>query len=72
MIVVRILLIIGIFPVLMFGAVYIKGAFKQIVPIKEVYVRPPHDCCRRRGILWRLLKFPYVMVDSGYQFLLSI
>lgn len=49
----------------------IKGAYMQSGPIRrEVYVRPPRDCHRRRGVIWKLLKLPYGMTDAGRQWLL--
>lgn len=55
------------------GSADIKGAYMQSGPIqREVYVRPPKDCYRRRGYVWRLLKLPYGMVDAGRQWLLRV
>lgn len=46
----------------------IKGAYMQSGPIqRNVYVRPPRDCSRKRGMVWRLLKLPYGMADAGRQ-----
>lgn len=49
----------------------IKGAYMQSGPIqREVYVRPPKDCHRKRGMVWKLLKLPYGLTDAGRQWLL--
>lgn len=51
----------------------IKGAYMQSGPIRrDVYVRPPKDCHRKRGTVWKLLKLPYGMTDAGRQWLLRV
>lgn len=51
----------------------IKGAYMQSGPIRrEVYVRPPRDCFRKRGVVWKLLKLPYGMTEAGRQWLLRV
>lgn len=50
----------------------IKGAYLQSCPIRrEIYVRPPrerHSNNRyKRGILWKLTKLPYGIVEAGRQ-----
>lgn len=43
------------------------------VPItREVHVRPPREFNRRRGVLWRLLKFTYVLVYYGRRWYMKI
>lgn len=55
-----------------FGTADVKGAYVQSGAIsREVYVRPLRDCYRRRGMIWRLLKLPYGMVDDGRQCMLE-
>lgn len=39
---------------------------------REVYVRPPRDCHRRRAFVWELSKVSYGMVDAERQWLLRI
>lgn len=34
---------------------------------RKVYVRQPREYNRKRGIVWKLLKSPYGMVDAGRQ-----
>lgn len=46
----------------------LKGAYMLSGPIqREVYVRPPRDCNRKLGVVWKLLKRPYGMDGSGSQ-----
>lgn len=55
------------------GTADIKGAYMQSGPItREVYVRPPRDCYRKRGVVWKLLKLPYGMTDAGRQWQLRV
>lgn len=49
----------------------IKEAFMQSGPIqRSVFVGPPRDCHRKRGMVWKLLKLTYLMADAGRQWLL--
>lgn len=51
----------------------IKGAYMQSGPVmREVYIRPPKDCHRKRGIVWKLLKLPYSMAEAGRQWQLRV
>lgn len=73
MLVIRLVIAIGTCLGFLFGTGDIKGAFMQSGPIKrDVYVRPPRDCYRKRGIVWKLLKLPYGLVDAGRQWLIKI
>ena len=56
------------------GKIDVKKAYLQSGPIKrEIYVRPPRewnsasDAYPKRGILWKLLKLPYGIVEAGRQ-----
>lgn len=55
----------------------IKGAYLQSGPIKrEIYVRPPKEWHSvfgyKRGMLWKLLKLPYGIVEAGRQWMLVV
>lgn len=50
------------------GMADIKGAYLQSGPIRRVlYVRPPREWNEPRGVLWRLTKLPYGVVEAGRQ-----
>lgn len=68
MAVIRMLISIGTCLGLTFGSADITGAYMQSGPItREVYVRPPRECKRKRGVVWRLKKLPYGLADAGRQ-----
>jgi hypothetical protein len=46
----------------------IKGAYLQSGPCKRyIFVRPPNEWPGARGVVWKLLKLPYVFPDAGHQ-----
>lgn len=50
------------------GCLDIKGAYLQSGPIRrEIFVRPPHECAKKRGIIWKLVKHPYGITEEGRQ-----
>lgn len=56
-----------------FGTGDINGAFMHSRLIqREVYARPPRDFFRKRGMLWKLLKLPYGIIDAGGQWMFKI
>ena len=55
------------------GCVDIQGAYMQSGPItRELYVRPPREIRKHKGILWRLLKLPYGIPEAGRQWAKTI
>lgn len=51
----------------------IRGAHMHSGQImRDVYVIPPQDCHRKRGIICKFLEFPYGMTDAGRQWLLRV
>lgn len=54
------------------GTADIKADFIQSGPIlREVYVRPPFHHVKR-GLLWKLTKLPYELVEVGRQWLETV
>lgn len=54
----------------------IKGAFLQSGPIqREIYFKPPREWHYvqkyRKGVLWKLLKMPYGIVEAGRQWMIA-
>lgn len=71
--VIRIILSIGTSVGFYFGYEDIKGVYMKSGPIKRnVYGRPPRECNRKRGIIWRLPKSPYILGDDGRQWSVKI
>lgn len=49
------------------GCLDFKGAYFQSSPITlTIYVRPPREVSKH-GIIWKLLKLPYVITEAGLQ-----
>lgn len=66
--VIRLLLSLVTFLCFRLATADIKGAYLQSGPIqRDIYVRPPKEWCGPRGILWKLLKLPYGIVEAGRQ-----
>lgn len=66
--VIRLLLCLTTFLGLRLGLADVKGAYLQSGPIqRELYVRPPREWKGPRGILWKLTKLPYGIVEAGRQ-----
>lgn len=50
----------------------IKGAYMQSGPIKRtLFVRPPKKLCQK-GMVWKLLRLPYGIVEAGRQWLCAV
>lgn len=65
---IRLLLCISTLLGLRLAMADIKGAYLQSGPIKRtIYVRPPREWRGTRGMLWKLLKLPYGIVEAGRQ-----
>lgn len=72
MTVIRILLSIRTCLGFTFGGADVHGAYMKIRRITlEVYVRPPRDFYRKIGVVWKVLKSPYGLVDAGRQWVLK-
>lgn len=70
---IRMLILIGTCLGFTFASADIKGAYIQSGPItREVSVRLPREFGRKRGILWRLLKLLYGLVNEGRQWAVKI
>jgi len=66
--VIRLLLFLTVFLGFRLGTVDVKGAYLQSGPItRDIYVRPPREWKGPRGILWKLVKLPYGIVEAGRQ-----
>lgn len=51
----------------------IKGAYIQIGQIqRDICVRSPKYCHRKRGMVYKLLKFPHVITDSFHKWFLRV
>lgn len=73
MILVRLVISLTSLMELNMGTADINGAYMQRGTIqREVYVRQPKDCHRKRGSVWKLPKFPYGMAETGRQWLLRV
>lgn len=73
MTVVRMLIRIAVCIKMELALAEIKGDFMQSGPLnREVYVRLLKELTPRRGMLWRLLKFPHGLSDAGRQCILTI
>ena len=70
--VVRMLLSLVTFMGFRLGTAHFKGAYLQSGPItRDIYLPPPRDWCSLmglcRGLLWKLLKLSYGIVEAGRQ-----
>ena len=66
--VIRLLCSLDTVLVFKFGCLDVQGAYLQSGPIRrDIFVRPPHEYSRARGVLWRLLKVPYGISEAGRQ-----
>lgn len=66
--VIRILLSMATEVGVVLGHVDIKGAYRQSGPIQRtIYVRPPRELGLKRGILWKLTRLPYGIIEAGRQ-----
>lgn len=66
--VIRILLTVGTFVGFRLGLTEIKGAYLQSGLIRrEIFVAPPKEWSGPQGVLWRLRKPPYGIVEAGQQ-----
>lgn len=73
MIVFRLVLSLALILGFIFGIADIKCAYMQSGPAnRDIYVRPPKEWKSTRGMLWKLLKLAYGIVEAGRQWLTTI
>lgn len=68
--IIRLLLSLTTFMGFRLAAIDITGAYLQIGPInRNIYVRPPKEWNGVRGVLWKLTKLPYGVVEAVRQWM---